>query len=205
MRVRQLPYALVLLGAVAASAALAQAERPPASGGGKGNVPQRGQTHKAEELRVERVPGQAVALPIVAKWREEQTCVLNGPAEIVGFRVQCTGASLLHFQVFDCCIPHDHCQPRRRSWNKPPRRAVAPPPALVGGVLYGLPARIYNYGGTPENPKALDAYVECSYLNGVNLFAAGSFVLFSSGGACTVTPDPAVRRIDRAPSARPGW
>jgi len=194
--------AVVLLGALGASAAGAQAERPAAQpADGRGNVPPRGLTHKPEELRLERVPGEAVALPIISKWRKEETCNINGPAEVVGFRVQCTGASFLDFQISDCCLATDHWQLKGKSWDKYPNTAVTTAPDLPADftVLFGLPARIYNYGGTPDNPKGLDAYVECSYLNGVSVFPAGAFVLFSSDGACTVTPDPAVRRIDRTP------
>jgi hypothetical protein len=58
---------------------------------------------------------------------------------------------------------------------------------------------VYNYGGPPTALRRLDAYIECSYLNGVSLFPAGSSMLLSSDGSCTVTADPAVRRIDRTP------
>jgi len=77
--------------------------------------------------------------------------------------------------------------------------AVAWPTAPGPVPVFSVPGRAYNYGGTPNNPGGLDAYVECSYLNGVNVFLADSFVFFSSDGACVVTPDPVVRRIDRTP------
>jgi hypothetical protein len=68
-----------------------------------------------------------------------------------------------------------------------------------GANVFGTPLRGYNYGGTPQNPGGLAAYLECTYLHGVNVFPAGSFVDLSSDGICTVTADPVRARIDRSP------
>ena len=72
---------------------------------------------------------------------------------------------------------------------------TSPGPAGV----FGVPARVYNYGGTPENPRNLHAYLECTYLHGVDIFGAGSTIDLSSDGNCTVTADPVRSRIDRSP------
>jgi hypothetical protein len=169
---------------------------------GRSNVPPKGASvPKMEDLRMERVPGEAIPFPPIRGWRQVVTCQANSPADVTGYRVECNNASYLDFQISDCCIPGDHWQLKGKSWDKYPNTAVTTSPDLPAGsfTLYGLPARIYNYGGTTNAPRRLDAYVECSYLNGVNVFSAGSFVLLSSDGSCTVTPDAAVRRIDRTP------
>jgi hypothetical protein len=189
-----------MLIAVAAVATLAAA--PAWSQEGRSNVPPKGApVRKIEELRMERIPGEAVPLPPIKGWRQEVSCQANSPADVIGYRVVCTNASYLDFQISDCCIASDHWQLKGKSWDKYPNTAVTTSPDLPPsvGTLYGLPARIYNYGGTAAAPRRLDAYVECSYLNGVNVFPAGSSGLLSSDGSCTVTPDAAVRRIDRTP------
>jgi hypothetical protein len=132
-----------------------------------------------------------------AAWKAEWICRSAGPAEVTGFRVQCANASFLDFHIADCCLPGDHWQLKGKSWDVNPNTGVTTSPGPAN--LFGVGGRVYNYGGTGFNPGGLDAYVECSYLNGVNVFLADSFVVFSSDGNCTVTPDPAVQRIDRAP------
>lgn len=168
----------------------------------RSNVPPKGApARRIEELRMERVPGESIPLVPIKGWRQEVACLANSPADVTGYYVECNNATYLDFQISDCCMASDHWQLKGKSWDKYPNTAVTTSPDLPspGAVLYGLPARIYNYGGTMARPRRLDAYVECSYLNGVNVFSAGSFVLLSSDGSCTVTPDPAVRRIDRTP------
>jgi hypothetical protein len=169
---------------------------------GRSNVPPAGApARKIEELRMERVPGEPVPFPPIRGWRQEVICQANSPAEVTGYHVVCNNATYLDFQTSDCCLASDHWQLKGKSWDKEPNSAVTTSPDLPSPftTLYGLPARIYNYGGTVAMPRRLDAYVECSYLNGVNVFPAGSFALLSSDGSCTVTPDAAVRRIDRTP------
>lgn len=132
-----------------------------------------------------------------AAWKEQWICRNAGPAEVTGFRVQCANASFLDFHIADCCFPGDHWQLKGKAWDVNPNTGVTTSPG--GRDVWGVAGRVYNYGGTPPNLGGLDAYVECSYLNGVNLFLADSFVEFSSDGNCFVTPDPSVQRIDRAP------
>lgn len=131
-----------------------------------------------------------------AVWKDQWLCRSAGPAEVTGFRVQCGNASFLDFHIADCCVPGDHWQLKGKIWDANPNTAVTTSPGPA--PAYSVPGRVYRYNGTPFT-KAIDAYVECSYLNGVNLFLADSFVVFSSDGACVVTPDPVVRRIDRTP------
>src|SRR6476469_138445 len=111
-------------------------------------------------------------------WKEMWVCRTAGPAEVVGFRVQCTNATFLDFHIADCCIPGDHWQLKGKAWDVNPNTGVTTAPGPV--PVFSVPGRAYNYGGTPNNPGGLDAYVECSYLNGVNVFLADSFVFFSS-------------------------
>jgi hypothetical protein len=134
--------------------------------------------------------------PAIA-WREGWLCRSAGPAEVQGFRVQCNNATFLDFHIADCCLPGDHWQLKGKAWDVNPNTGVTTSPGPV--PVFSVPGRAYNYGGTGWNPGGLDAYVECTYLNGVNVFLADSFVWFSSDGNCVVTPDPVVQRIDRAP------
>jgi hypothetical protein len=131
-----------------------------------------------------------------AIWKDQWICRSAGPAEVTGFRVQCGVSTFLDFHIADCCVPGDHWQLKGKAWDLHPNTGVTTSPGPV--PVYSVPGRIYNYGGTAFN-RGIDAYVECSYLTGVNLFLADSFVAFSSDGACVVTPDPVVRRIDRTP------
>jgi hypothetical protein len=169
---------------------------------GRSNVlPKDATARKVEDLRMEWITGEPILIPVIRGWRQEVSCVANSPADVTGYRVVCNNASYLNFQISDCCMASDHWQLKGKSWDKYPNTAVTTSPDLPapGSTLYGLPARIYNYGGTPFALRKIDAYIECSYLNGVNVFPAGSSALLSSDGSCTVTTDPAVRRIDRTP------
>jgi hypothetical protein len=140
-------------------------------------------------------PGTALDPKVI--WRDQWLCRSGGPAEVTGFRVVCTNASFLDFHIADCCLPGDHWQLKGKDWDRNPNTGVTTSPGPANA--YSVPGRVYNYGGTGFNPGGLNAYVECSYLTGVNVFLADSFVIFSSDGNCTVTPDTTVRRIDRAP------
>ena len=132
-----------------------------------------------------------------AAWKETVDCSLAGPAEVQGYRIQCTNASFLDAQIADCCIPGDHWQAKLKNFDTAPNTAVTTSPGPAN--LFGVTARVYNYGGTATNPRNIDAYLECSYLHGVDSFGALSFIALSSDGVCTVTPDPIRSRIDRAP------
>ncbi|HEX4959531.1 MAG TPA: hypothetical protein VF173_01735 [Thermoanaerobaculia bacterium] len=142
-------------------------------------------------------PSLSPAPPVDVKYEQKVECVANAPQEITGYYVVCAGASYLDFAIADCCIPGDHWQLKGKVWDGNPNTAVTTAPGGAG--ILGVAGRIYNYGGTPSNPAGLNAYVECSYPHGVNVFPAGSTVLFTSDGACTLTQDPVVRRIDRTP------
>jgi len=55
-------------------------------------------------------------------------------------------------------------------------------------------------GGTAYAPGTIDAFVECSYLHGVNVFNAASYVYFwSDGSNCSLVQDSTDTRIDRTP------
>lgn len=141
-------------------------------------------------------PAPPTAEPAIT-WKEDWMCSASGPEDVSGFRVRCTNATVLDFYIADCCVPGDHWQLKGKAWDVNPNTAVTTSPGPAN--IFGVGGRIYNYGGTPVIPGNLDAYVECSYLHGVNMFGAGSFIQFQSDGPCVVTPDPAVPRIDRTP------
>lgn len=140
-----------------------------------------------------------LAEPVDAKaiWRETVICSLFHPAQVQGYDIECTGATFLDASHADCCIDGDHFQSKLKNWDRAPNTAVTTSPGPAGA--FGVPARVYNYGGTPENPRNLHAYLECTYLHGVDIFGAGSFIGLSSDGICTVTADPLRSRIDRSP------
>lgn len=180
----------------AAQEAKTSQERPQP--GRARNLPKRPRT--ATDLKaaqVERVPGSFVPLPPIGSWRQELTCLAESPADVAGYQIVCSQASFLDFQIADCCIPGDHWQLKGKAWDLHPNTAVTTSPGPDS--IYGLPARVYNYGGTTDTPKGINVYLECTYLHGVNVFPAASFILVSSDGNCTVTPDPSIRRIDRTP------
>src|SRR6185436_10395942 len=129
-------------------------------------------------------------------WTARWICRNASPAEVTGFRVQCPNATFLDFHIADCCLPGDHWQLKGKAWDANPNTAVTTSPGPV--PVYSVPGRVYRYAGTPFT-RSVDAYVECSYLHGVRVFLADSYVHFSSDAACTVTPDPGIRRIDRTP------
>jgi len=204
--VTRMLVATAFAAACVAAPAWPQSQREPVAVApqqdAQSNVPPKGApVLKIEELRMERVPGEAVPFLPIKGWRQQLTCVANSPADVTGYRVECNNATYLDFQISDCCIASDHWQLKGKSWDKYPNTAVTTSPDLPANfsTLFGLPARVYNYGGTTTKPRRLDVYVECSYLNGVNWFPAGSTAVLSSDGSCTVTTDPAVRRIDRTP------
>ena len=130
-------------------------------------------------------------------WRQGWICRNAGPWEVTGFRITCNLGTFLDFHVADCCVPGDHWQLKGKAWDANPNTGVTTAPGPAN--LFGVAGRVFNYGGPPTN-RNLTAYVECSYLHGVNLFLADSFVWFSSDAAnCNVAPDPPVNRIDRTP------
>jgi len=125
------------------------------------------------------------------------TCQINRPSQVDRFFIVCaSGTTQIDVAIADCCIPGDHWQVKAKAWDEKPNTAVqtAPP-----NNAFSPPARVVNYGGTSSNHD-LKALIECSYLNGVDVFPAGSFItVTSTGGTCTSTPLGQEDRIDRAP------
>lgn len=173
------PMLFVLIALVAVPPAMAQEDR--------GNHPTE---EDAEALPEAEIDEKAI-------WIANPLCNLNRPSEVQGYDIRCTGASFLDAAIADCCIPGDHFQLKLKNWDIAPNTGVTTSPGPAN--LFGLRTRVYNYGGTPQNPRNLHAYLECTYLHGVDVFGAGSFVTLSSDGVCTVTPDPLRSRIDRSP------
>ena len=68
----------------------------------------------------------------------------------------------LPFQIADYCVPQDHWQLKGKAWDVAPQTAVTTSPGPRN--QYGVPARVYNYGGTANNPRTLDTLIECSYV-----------------------------------------
>lgn len=141
-------------------------------------------------------PPQAQEIDARAIWRQSVDCTLGRPSDVQGFHIQCGTASFLDARHADGFIAGDHFQSKVKSWDNAPNTAVTTSPGPAN--VFGVPARVYNYGGTGWN-AGITVYLECSYLHGVNVFPAGSFIDLSSDGTCTVTPDPVRSRIDRSP------
>lgn len=131
-------------------------------------------------------------------WREAWSCDLFGPAEVQGYRIQCSGGTWVDFFISDGFVRGDHWELKGKNWDSGPNTGVT---TCDGGVIsYSVAGRVWNYGGTPSNPGNLDSYVECTYLHGVDLFGASAFVIFASDApGCVVTPDPIRPRINRTP------
>lgn len=159
--------------------------------------PAAAQTTKGNTATPDAIPTPRSAGAATVRYEEKALCTLNGPQEVQGFHVVCAGATYLDFAIADCCIPGDHWQLKGKAWDVNPNTAVTTAPG--GQDILGVVGRVYNYAGTPNNPGGLDAYIECSYLNGVNVFPAASTAVFTSDGACTLTTVANVQRIDRAP------
>ena len=132
-----------------------------------------------------------------ARWRETVTCNVDRASEIQRFAVQCTGATRLDAQVADCCIDGDHWETKVKAWDRAPNTAVTTAPGTAN--QFGVSSRVYNYGGTPENPGHISALVDCSYIHGVDVFPAGAFIALSSDGSCSVTDLGTQDVINRTP------
>ncbi len=139
----------------------------------------------------------AELLAAAKKWREVVTCSLARPSEVQRYNVRCTGATLLDVRISDCCISGDHWEAKSKNWDRAPNTAATTSPGPAG--QYGLTSRVYNYGGTPQNPNSINAEVDCSYLHGVDVFPAGSYITLSSDGTCTVTDLGKRDSINRTP------
>jgi hypothetical protein len=145
-----------------------------------------------------KAASKSVKLVEKKTWQGKDLCNLRAPGEVVAFRVACEGATYLDFRIADCCIPGDHFQLRGRNWDRAPQTAVTTSPG--GNGAYGVPARVYNYGGTSSRPGHMDALIECTYLHGVDIFSAGAYVHFESDGTgCVVERRTVDMRVDRSP------
>lgn len=161
-----------------------------------------GPVQAAQVSQSNQAPGGTIAPepaeePADVAWKDQVDCILTGPAQVQGYRVRCTGATRLDAQIADCCISGDHWQLKVKNWDNRPNTAVTTSPGPAN--VFGVAARVYNYGGTAANPGNIDAYVQCTYLHGVDVFAAQAFIVLNSDGVCTVAADVIRSRIDRAP------
>ena len=179
---------------VALFVAVALALATPALAGPESNG--RGTAESEVDAIPYPIPGPLPSDP-AWNWKEGWTCDLFGPAEVQGYRLQCFGGNFVDFFVSDGFIPGDHWELKGKNWDTAPNTGVTTSPGPV--VAYSRAGRVYNYGGTPTNPRNLDTYVECTYLHGVDVFPASSFVLFASDGTCVVTADAIRSRINRTP------
>ena len=154
---------------------------------------------EGNEATLEEKESPPVADEVDAKaiWRAQVDCTLFRPSEVQGYDIQCVNATFLDARHADCCIPGDHFQSKLKNWDVAPNTGVTTSPGPAG--LFGVPARVYNYGGTPSNPRHIHAYLECTYIHGVDVFPAGSTIDLSSDGTCTIVRDAARSRIDRSP------
>ena len=178
--------ARLLLGSLAAiGSALAASSAPAAAQ--QSNLPTPAEHEKVKAALV--LPAGQRVLHL--------TCELARPSQIQRYFIDCTpGTTQIDVAVADCCIPGDHWQVKAKAWDAAPNTAVetAPP-----NNVFSPPGRVLNYGGTSHNHD-LKALVECSYLNGVDVFPAGAFItVTSAGGSCTSTPLGLEDRIDRTP------
>ncbi len=116
-------------------------------------------------------------------------CTLVRPGQVERFAVTCpAGVTTLDAFIADCCIPGDHWQLKVKIWDNNPNTAVATSPGPV--PISSTSARTYPYGTT------VNALAECSYLHGVNVFPAASFIAFPG---CTVTSLGVTDEISRTP------
>lgn len=147
-------------------------------------------------LQRSTVPG--TTNPTGQGWSGKDICTVWAPGEVVNYRVECDGATYLDFRIADCCVAEDHWQLRGKNWDSAPQTAVTTSPGPRSA--YGVPARVYNYGGTPYRLGHISALIECSYLHGVDLFGASSYVYFESDATgCTIEKVAVDARIDRSP------
>ena len=136
--------------------------------------------------------------PQQKKWAGKDLCTTYAPGEVVNFHVTCNDASYLDFQIADCCMSGDHWQLKGKNWDTAPQTAVTTSPGRPSD--YSVPARVYNYGGTSFNPGSINALVECTYLHGVDVFGASSYVYFESDASnCNIEKVTVAERIDRSP------
>ena len=122
------------------------------------------------------------------------SCVLQRPGQVQRYRINCTGTHRVDVKTADCCIPGDHWQMKIKAWDTKPNTAVTTSPG--GDGHFGVVGRVYTYNST----QPLDAVIECSYLHGVNVFPAETYITVEhSSGSCSVEDLGLTDVIDRSP------
>lgn len=157
---------------------------------GRANVLEAGAARSAASAIAQRVAPRA-------RWRESVSCTLDRASEVQRYAIECQNATRLNAQIADCCIAGDHWEIKAKVWDVRPNTAVTTAPG--GANVFGVPLRVFNYGGTPENPRHLYGEVDCSFLHGVDLFPASSTVVLTSDGSCTVRDLGKRDEINRTP------
>jgi hypothetical protein len=154
-------------------------------------------TASTDDLSLKATAIAAERLFPQARWKQTVVCNLDRPSEVQRYAVTCTGASRLDAHVADCCMDGDHWEAKIKNWDRAPNTGVttSPGPANAFGVI----TRVYNYGGTPQNPGHISAEVDCSYIHGIDVFPAGSYIALSSDGNCSVTDLGTQDSINRTP------
>jgi hypothetical protein len=139
----------------------------------------------------ENYPTRALALSSTI------TCIVGFPDEVRRYAIDCPAARYLDVRITDCCLPGDHWQAAVKAFDSKPNTAIT---TATGSVTEtSVPARVYNYGGTSENP-GLKALVSCSYLHGLSSFPAAAFLqVRSNAGACTTTELGPTHDFEAAP------
>jgi hypothetical protein len=153
--------------------------------------------NRADLLQPSMAADVAYRLAPQARWRQTVICSLNRPMEVQRYQVQCKEATRLDARVADCCISGDHWEAKSKNWDRAPNTAVTTSPGPAN--VFGVDGRVYNYGGTATNPRNINAEVDCTYLNGVDVFPADSFIVLSSDGDCVVTDLGKRDAINRTP------
>ncbi len=178
---------MLLMVFLASTPALAQAGAAPT--GESDNAP--------TDLEKAQPPPAADVLPDT-RFEQILFCTLDRPSEVQRYNVQCSNARRVDVQIADCCIPGDHWEAKSKAWDRAPNTAVTTSPG--GQNVFGLRSRVYNYGGTPQNPRNINVEVDCAYIHGVNVFGAGSFLRITSDSPnCAITDLGKRDAINRTP------
>lgn len=124
-------------------------------------------------------------------------CSISAPGQVRRYDVTCPGARRLDVRIADGFIAGDHWEAKVKVWDEKPNTAVTTSPGQSN--VLGASARVYKYAGTPFN-QDLRALVECSYIHGINVFPAASFIRFNSdGNACAIVDLGVTSEIKRTP------
>ncbi len=178
---------MLLMASLSVTLAMGQIQSAPADG--SDNAP--------TELEKEHPPPATDVAPDT-RFQQVLFCTLDRPSEVQRYNVQCTNARRVDVQIADCCIPGDHWEAKSKAWDAAPNTAVTTSPGAQN--VFGLRSRVYNYGGTPQNLRNINVEVDCSYIHGVNVFGAGSFLRITSDSPNCVVTDLGKRdSINRTP------